>query len=145
MALLFAEKRIRVLLQDPNEESVNQLLATAKKDGLQDMLEKHENYQDLCNSLDKPRVFVFSLPHGTVGDTVVDGLHPYLEKGDIIIDASNEHVSPFTTAFSLNRTLKAIYYLHSLEICHLSIHHSFLSKPCSRSIIGSYKVLSPRL
>ena len=36
---------------------------------------------------------MFSLPHGSVGDTVVDGLHPYLEKGDVIIDASNEHVS----------------------------------------------------
>lgn len=28
---------------------------------------------------------------GTVGDSVVDGLHPYLEKGDLIIDASNEN------------------------------------------------------
>lgn len=36
-------------------------------------------------------MFVFSLPHGTVGDSVVDKLHPFLEKGDIIIDASNEH------------------------------------------------------
>lgn len=93
MALLFAEKGVKVLLQDPSEDSVNQLLATAKHDGLQDMLEKREKYEDLCRSLDKPKVFVFSLPHGTVGDTVVDGLHPYLEKGDIIIDASNEHVS----------------------------------------------------
>lgn len=106
LALLFAEQNIRVLLQDPNEESVNQVLASAKKDGLQDMLEKHVNYQDLCNSLDKPRVLIFFLPHGTAGDTVVDGLRPYLEKGDIIIDASNEHVSPSTTAFPLSRKLK---------------------------------------
>lgn len=130
MALLFAEHRIRVLLQDPNEESVNQLLATAKKDGLQDMVEKHGDYQDLCNSLDKPRVFVFSLPHGTVGDTVVDGLHPYLEKGDIIIDASNEHVSPSTTAFSLDHKLEVIYPFPRFNMCHLSIHlpsHQYLA------------------
>ena len=76
MALLFAEKGVKVLLQDPSEDSVNQVLATAEKDGLQDMLEKHEAYEDLCKSLEKPKVFIFSLPHGLVGDTVVDGLHP---------------------------------------------------------------------
>ncbi|KAL8693108.1 MAG: hypothetical protein Q9218_001994 [Villophora microphyllina] len=73
---------------------MNQLLETAKKDGVQDRLEKHGSYDDLCKSLGSPKVFVFSLPHGTVGDSVVEGLHPYLrlqDKGDIIIDASNEN------------------------------------------------------
>ena len=104
MALLFAEKGVKVLLEDPNEDSVTQVLEAARKDGLQDMLEKHQDYHDLCKSLDKPKVFVFSLPHGTVGDTVVDGLHPYLEKGDIIIDASNEHVSPCVFILFLSRS-----------------------------------------
>lgn len=36
-------------------------------------------------------MFVFSLPHGNVGDSVLEGLEPYLSKGDIIIDAGNEH------------------------------------------------------
>ena len=36
------------------------------------------------------RVTVVSLPHGTVVDSVVDGLHPYLEMSDLTIDASNE-------------------------------------------------------
>lgn len=79
------------MLNDPSENTVNELIETAEKDGIQDRFEKHLDYGDLCKSLDKPRVFVFSLPHGTVGDTVVDGLHPYLEKGDLIIDASNEN------------------------------------------------------
>ncbi|KAK3174143.1 hypothetical protein OEA41_001387 [Lepraria neglecta] len=92
MALLMAEHGIKVLLNDPSEDTVNGLLETAKKDGIQqDMLEKHLDYGDLCQNLDSPKVFVFSLPHGTVGDSVVDGLHPYLEKGDLIIDASNEN------------------------------------------------------
>ena len=91
MALLFAEKGITVLLEDPSEESVDKVLETAKKDGLRDRLEKHQGYEELCKNLGSPKVFIFSLPHGTVGDRVVDGLHPYLEKGDIIIDASNEH------------------------------------------------------
>ncbi|KAL8768929.1 MAG: hypothetical protein Q9209_004984 [Squamulea sp. 1 TL-2023] len=91
MALLFAEHGITVSLNDPSEENMNQLLATAKKDGLQDRMQKQSSYEDLCKSLGSPKVFVFSLPHGTVGDSVVDGLHTYLAEGDIIIDASNEN------------------------------------------------------
>lgn len=91
MALLFAEHGIKVLLNDPSEDTVNALLETAKKDDLEHMFEKHLDYGDLCKNLDSPKVFIFSLPHGTVGDSVVDGLHPYLEKGDLIIDASNEN------------------------------------------------------
>lgn len=91
MALLLAENDITVLLEDPDEQCVNTVLARATRDGLQDKLENHHGYEELCKNLDSPKVFIFSLPHGTVGDSVVDGLHPYLEKGDIIIDASNEH------------------------------------------------------
>lgn len=91
MALLFAEHGVRVSLNDPSEETMDQLLATAKEDGILDLLQKHEDYDGLCKSLDSPKVFVLSLPHGTVGDAVVDGLQPHLAKGDIIIDASNEN------------------------------------------------------
>lgn len=91
MALLFAEHGITVLLNDPGESTVDSLLETAEKDGIRKKLEKHLDYEGLCKNLDSPKVFVFSLPHGTVGDSVVEGLHPYLEKGDLIIDASNEN------------------------------------------------------
>lgn len=91
MALLFAEHGLTVMLNDPSEFTVDTLLKTAEKDGIQDKLEKHLDYEDLCKALDSPKVFIFSLPHGTVGDSVVEGLHPYLEKGDLIIDASNEN------------------------------------------------------
>lgn len=49
------------------------------------------DYKSLCQSLGTPKVFVFSLPHGNVGDSVLGGLLPYLSKDDIIIDAGNEH------------------------------------------------------
>ena len=91
MAMLFAEHGITVLLNDPSEDTVNELLGNAQKDGIRHKMGKHQSYEDLCKSLDSPKVFVFSLPHGTVGDSVVEGLHPYLEKGDLIIDASNEN------------------------------------------------------
>ena len=90
MALLFAEHGLIVCLNDPSEENIDSVLTAGEKGGLRDQLEKHQSYEELCKSLDSPRVFFFSLPHGTVGDKVVDGLHPYLDKGDIIIDAANE-------------------------------------------------------
>lgn len=49
------------------------------------------DYKSLCQSLSTPRLLVFSLPHGGVGDTVVDGLMPHLERNDIILDCGNEH------------------------------------------------------
>lgn len=92
MALLFAENGISVSLQDPSEETVDALIKSAKNQGIDSSkLSKHEDYKDLCASLDSPKVFFFSLPHGTVGDTVVDGLQQYLEQGDIIVDCSNEN------------------------------------------------------
>ncbi|KAL9099764.1 MAG: hypothetical protein Q9163_004782 [Psora crenata] len=91
MALLFAEHGIEVSLNDPSDDNMNHVLEKAKQNNLQNQLSKHSNYEDLCKSLGAPKVFVFSLPHGKVGDSVVEGLQPYLENGDLIIDASNEH------------------------------------------------------
>ncbi|KAI9712988.1 MAG: hypothetical protein M1812_006736 [Candelaria pacifica] len=76
MALLFAEHGITVSLEDPSDENVNRVLEAGKKDGLQDKLQKHQGYEELCKSLGSPKVFIFSLPHG---------------NGDIILDASNEN------------------------------------------------------
>ena len=91
MALLLAEHGITVSLQDPSEETVDNLISSGEKQGLGGKLKKHTDYHDLCASLGSPKIFFFSLPHGTVGDTVADGLHEYLDRGDIIIDASNEN------------------------------------------------------
>lgn len=91
MALLFAEKGIHVALQDPSSDAMTNVIKQGEKDGVADKLSKHEDYEDLCKTLDKPKVFVWSLPHGNVGDKVLEGLMPYLEKGDIIIDCGNEH------------------------------------------------------
>lgn len=93
MALLFAEHGVQVSLQDPSEAAMDKIVEQAKQattvpDGA---VRKYSDYESLCASLDSPKVFVFSLPHGSVGDTVLGGLMPYLDKGDIIIDAGNEN------------------------------------------------------
>ena len=90
LALLMAEKGLSVSIQDPSEATVDALLRSAEDQGLTNKLTKHETYEDLCSSLSSPKIIFFSLPHGTTGDTVVSGLHPYLAKGDIIVDCSNE-------------------------------------------------------
>lgn len=91
MAQLFAEHGVTVGLQDPSTQAMDNLIQTAKKAGVPNELKRFDDYDSLCAWLDKPRVFVWSLPHGFVGDKVLDGLMPYLTKGDIIIDAANEH------------------------------------------------------
>jgi 6-phosphogluconate dehydrogenase len=92
LAQLFAENGIKVSLNDPSSEAMDAVLKSAKRSGIpENMFSKHDDYADLCKSLDKTKVFVWSLPHGSVGDTVLAGLMPYLEKGDIIMDCGNEH------------------------------------------------------
>ncbi|KAK4504355.1 hypothetical protein PRZ48_005271 [Zasmidium cellare] len=90
MALLFAEKGCEVLLKDPSNEAMDKVIEQGKKDGVGNQITKYQTYEDLCKNLGEPKVFVWSLPHGTVGDSVLEGLMPYLKMGDIIIDAANE-------------------------------------------------------
>ena len=107
MALLLAEKGLavssqgllellldiesKVHLNDTSQQNIDTLLEKAEEDGLRDKLHPSSGYSDLCGSLGSPKVFIFSLPHGNAGDKVIDGLHKYLARGDIVIDASNEH------------------------------------------------------
>lgn len=92
MAQLFAENDIRVSLNDPSSATMDAVRRSAARAGIPaDMLHTYGDYASLCSSLDKPKVFVWSLPHGSVGDGVLEGLLPYLEKGDVIVDCGNEH------------------------------------------------------
>ncbi|ORX97400.1 6-phosphogluconate dehydrogenase [Clohesyomyces aquaticus] len=91
MALLFAEDGLTVNLSDPAEETMDKLIEKAEKQGFRGKLKKHTDYKELCRSLSTPRLLVFSLPHGNVGDKVLEGLSPHLSKGDIILDCGNEH------------------------------------------------------
>lgn len=91
MTLLFAEFGIEVSFYDPSEEHDEALLRHAKGAKLQDKIKYRKDYQTLCENLGSPKVFVFSVPFGNVGDKTIEGLRPYLQKGDILMDASNEH------------------------------------------------------
>src|SRR5690554_4494775 len=90
MTLMFAEYGIHVHFFDPSEEMCDTLFSNARDAGLQHLVTRHNDYESLCKGLGAPKAFVFSLPHGTVADNTINGLEPFLKKGDLIIDAANE-------------------------------------------------------
>lgn len=94
MTLLFAEHGIHVHIYDPSKSTVARLEAQAreaKPTSLAPSITHHDGYESLCASLEgSPRVFVFSVPHGDVADKTIDGLLPFLGRGDVMMDASNE-------------------------------------------------------
>lgn len=78
------------------EENVSKLREYARTVGhnVDHLIVHQKDYKELCESLEtpeEPKLFVFSIPHGAVGDESVKGLRPHLKKGDIILDCSNEH------------------------------------------------------
>ncbi|KAF2822353.1 6-phosphogluconate dehydrogenase C-terminal domain-like protein [Ophiobolus disseminans] len=91
MALLFAEDGVHVSLSDPSEEAMDAVIEKAEKSGYNGKVKKYKHYDSLCKSLSTPRLLVFSLPHGSVGDKVLEGLMPHLSRSDIILDCGNEH------------------------------------------------------
>ena len=68
MSLLLAELGIEVHLYDPSQETVDSLLKKAEDTGLSGKLKQEKDYEALCKSLGSPKVFFFSLSHGSVGE-----------------------------------------------------------------------------
>jgi 6-phosphogluconate dehydrogenase len=93
MTLLFAEHGLQVSMYDPSKDVMDKIIQQAKEQHISPTPTKHEDYSELCESLESPKVFIFSLPHGKTGDEVIDGLLPFLEAGDFIVDCANEHWS----------------------------------------------------
>ena len=91
MSLLFAEHGCQVSIFDPSTKNREAAIKHAKEAGYAKQVTAYEDNESLCKSLGTPKVFVLSIPHGMVGDGVLDALDPYLEPGDIIIDGANEH------------------------------------------------------
>ncbi|KAK5110654.1 hypothetical protein LTR62_005694 [Meristemomyces frigidus] len=92
MAQLLAENNYHVCLSDPSEDSINAVLHAAEASKIpSNRFSKHTDYKSLCAALERPKVFFWSLPHGGVGDTVLEGLLPFMEKEDMIVDCGNEH------------------------------------------------------
>lgn len=95
MSMLYAEHGSEVHFFDPSEENMKVLAKQAQDIGLEKMVVPEPSYEAVCKAIQPddgaPKVFVFSTPHGAPADKCVEGLKPYLNKGDIIVDCGNEH------------------------------------------------------
>jgi 6-phosphogluconate dehydrogenase len=91
MSMLFNEFGIEVHFHDPSEENVRKLVQHADCADLISKLHRYNDYESLCKALKPPRLFLFSLPHGQPTENTLKALKPHLQKGDVIIDAGNEH------------------------------------------------------
>ncbi|KXX80065.1 6-phosphogluconate dehydrogenase, decarboxylating [Madurella mycetomatis] len=94
LSLLFAEYGIHTHFYDPSKRNVEELQSQANNTGHTDKITHHNSHESLCEALrgtNASKVFMFSIPHGGAADDSIEALDPYLEKGDIIMDASNEH------------------------------------------------------
>ncbi|KAF3001023.1 hypothetical protein E8E14_004705 [Neopestalotiopsis sp. 37M] len=94
MSLLFAEHGYEVHFFDPSEDNMDMLEKQGKDIQLDDRVRRSKSYEDVCKSIEtegEPKLFVFSTPHGGPADKCVEGLLPYLNKGDLIVDCGNEH------------------------------------------------------
>lgn len=71
MSLLFAELGIEVNFHDPSEDHDRLRLDHAKEAKLEDKIKYRRDYKSLCESLASPKVFVLSVPFGSVGDKTI--------------------------------------------------------------------------
>ncbi|KIW95194.1 uncharacterized protein Z519_03778 [Cladophialophora bantiana CBS 173.52] len=77
MSLLYAEHGVEVHYCDPrmSEENVKQLQEHAESIHGSNRIERQKDYKELCENIlspDSPKLFVFSIPHGPVGNKTVE-------------------------------------------------------------------------
>lgn len=90
LALLLADNGVEVSVHDIWETNLSKVANAAKDANLSDRVHICKDYDSLCANLGSPKVFIFSLPNGRPGDSVVETLKKYVVTGDVVIDASNE-------------------------------------------------------
>ncbi|MCR4368750.1 MAG: decarboxylating 6-phosphogluconate dehydrogenase [archaeon] len=83
MCLRLLEKKHKLVLYARHPSSMN-LLVEKGATGTQ-------NYAEFAKKLGKNKIILLMVPHGSAVDEVLSSLLPFLQKGDIIIDAGNSH------------------------------------------------------
>lgn len=85
LARNFASHHFNVLGWDRHEEKSADFI---EKFG-NDYIDSCKDFKCLADQLTSPRRYLLMVPAGEPVDEVIDKLSPYLEKGDIVIDAGN--------------------------------------------------------
>lgn len=75
LSLLFAEHGIHTHFYDPSKQNVENLQSYARETGHTDKITYHGDHNSLCEALGAagaPKVFMFSIPHGTAADASIE-------------------------------------------------------------------------
>ncbi|KPA39047.1 6-phosphogluconate decarboxylating [Fusarium langsethiae] len=113
MSLLFAEKGCHVYYLDISENNTRAAEKIVKGVDEESRVHRQQSYAQLSDEVkseNHPRVVIFSIPHGIPGDRCVKGLRPYLDKGDIFLDCSNEYYVN-TERRQADLAIDSIYYV----------------------------------
>ena len=89
-SLLLADKGFEVSIYDASKQNVQRTTQKAAEAGLKPLMHDYLDIPSFCQNLGPSKVIFFSLPHGAVIDSVLEGLRSHLSAGDIIVDGSNE-------------------------------------------------------
>ncbi|SLN67192.1 6-phosphogluconate dehydrogenase, NADP(+)-dependent, decarboxylating [Aquimixticola soesokkakensis] len=87
LALNIAENGFPIAVYNRTTSHTDDFMADAG--ALADQLTPCHEVETLCASLTTPRAIIIMVQAGAPVDSVIDSLKPYLEKGDMIIDAGN--------------------------------------------------------
>ncbi|MEM9973689.1 MAG: NADP-dependent phosphogluconate dehydrogenase [Pseudomonadota bacterium] len=87
LALNIAERGYPVAVHNRSQERTRTFLDNAG--ALAEVITATDSLEALAGALDTPRAVIVMVPAGDPVDSVIDGLVPHLEAGDLIIDAGN--------------------------------------------------------
>lgn len=87
LALNIAEKGHDIALYNLQSETIDALIGRAGD--LAPRLKKSETVETLVQSMTPPRAIILLVPAGAPVDASIDGLMPFLDPGDTIIDGGN--------------------------------------------------------
>jgi 6-phosphogluconate dehydrogenase len=88
LTLNMESKGFSVAVYDIDKEKVNKFVNGR---GSNRRISGAESLKDLVDQLEKPRKIMMMVHAGSAVDNVIEGLIPYLDKGDIIIDGGNSY------------------------------------------------------
>jgi len=88
LALNMESKGFSVVVYDLDKEKVRNYLTTKAKGK---NITTEETVYEFVNSLESPKKIMFMVNAGKPVDSVINGLLPHLEKGDILIDGGNSN------------------------------------------------------
>ncbi|TFY51295.1 hypothetical protein EVJ58_g10644 [Rhodofomes roseus] len=96
MTMLFAENGLQVGVFDVKPQNIDNLaqhLASGLDRSVHERVHSFKEYTPFLEFLggkSTPKLFVFSIPHGSPADKVIEDIDEYLTDGDIILDGGNE-------------------------------------------------------